>query len=366
MKKITLKVMYPKCSLHVMEIRDAAPSDNGQLLELQKLSPMGRALILQLDSSPDYFNRARGYKDWHVIVAEEGGKILGTASYAVQDKLLMGETVSMVYEFSFMVHPDARRRGIASILQNEIEARNPEADYLHLNITEDNVVSDAFFTKMGFSSIRGCATFMMMAYKEFETDPYRIRPMKEGDIPVVVDIINETYKGYEFFTPFTEASFRDHYSRLPFFDLEDIYIFEHETIRAVAGLWDYNKVMSMTMLGFDTKRNLMRLVVNFLGRFTTLPKMPEVGEKMSLGYLTPLGYGDPESAKQLLLHLLNIAKSEGIGLVSAILDRESHVTELLTDITNIDGRFKWYIKPISRKSIPELDGKQLYIDVKDI
>lgn len=349
-----------------MEIRDATPSDNDQLLELQKQSPMGRALIVQLDSSPDYFNRARGYKDWCVIVVEEEGKILGTASYAVQDKLLMGETVSMVYEFSFMVHPDARRRGVATILQNEIEARNQNADYLHLNITEDNVVSDAFFTQMGFNPIRRCATFMMMAYKEFETDPYRIRPMKEGDIPVVVDLINETYKGYEFFTPFTEASFKDHYNRLPFFDLEDIYVFEHETIRAVVGLWDYNKVMSMTMLGFDTTRNLMRLVVNFLGRFTTMPKMPGVGQKMSVGYLTPLGYGDPGSATQLLLHMLNLARSRGIGLVSAILDRGSHVTELLTDIRNIDGSFKWYIKPMSRNNIPELEGKQLYIDVKDI
>ena len=349
-----------------MEIRDAIPADNDSLLELQKMSPMGRALIIQLDGSPDYFNRSRGYKDWHVIVAEEEGKILGTASYAVQDKLLMGEKVSMVYEYSFMVHPDARRRGIASILQKEIEERNQGADYLHLNITEDNVVSAAFFTKMGFIPMRSCSMFMMMAYKEFETDPYRIRPMKEGDIPVVVDLMNETYKGYEFFTPFTEASFREHYSRLPFFDLDDIYVFEHETIRAVAGLWDYNKVMSMTMLGFDTKRNLMRLVVNFLGRFTEMPRMPGVGENMSLGYITPLSYGDPESANQLMLHMLNLARGKGIGLVSAILDRESHVTEILKDIRNLDGGFMWHIKPLSGNQIPELEGKQLYVDVKDI
>ena len=357
--------MYPLEHQLIMEIRDATPYDNDQLIELQKMSPMGRALIIQLDGSPDYFNRSRGYKDWHVIVAEENGNILGTAAYTVQDKELKGETVSMVYEYSLMVHPDARRRGIASTLHTEIEDRNPDVDYLHLNITEDNIESGAFFTKMGFTPVRSCAVNMLMAYKEFKTNPYTIRPMKEGDIPVVVDLINETYKGYELFSPFTEDSFLDHYSLLPFFDMGDLYVYEDGTIRAVAGLWDYNKVMSITILGYDFTRNLMRQAVNFLGRLFAMPSLPNIGEAMSNGYLTPLAYSDPGAAKQLLLHIMNIARTKDIGLVSAVLDRQSHVSELFNNIMKVDGGFTKYIKPISAKSIPEL-GEKLFIDVKDV
>lgn len=356
--------MYSFLSQYIMEIRDANPSDNEKLIELQRMSPMGRALIIQLDGSPDYFNRSRGYKDWHVIVAEENEEILGTAAYAVQDTILGGEKVTMVYEYSFMVHPDTRRRGLASILHKEIEDRNPNADYLHLNITEDNVESDAFFTKMGFTPVRSCAVNMLMAYKEFKTDSYRIRQMKDGDIPVVVDLINETYMGYELFTPFKEESFRAHYKRLPFFNLDDIYVYENDAIRAIAGLWNYNKIMSITMLGYDYKRNMMRRAVNFVGHLVALPRMPNIGEEMSNGYLTPMAYSDPGSAKQLLLHMLNIARTRGISLVSAILDKDSPVNEILNDIWCVEGGFTKYIKPLSGKNISEL-GK-FFIDVKDV
>ena len=62
-----------------MIIREAIQKDNQQLIELQKKCPMGSDMSLQFDSSPDFFNRSRGYTDWHLLVAEEDGKILGAA-----------------------------------------------------------------------------------------------------------------------------------------------------------------------------------------------------------------------------------------------------------------------------------------------
>ena len=54
-----------------MNIRDAIQEDNQSLIELQRKCPMGTDLVLQLDSSPDFFSRSRGYEAWHVLVAEE-------------------------------------------------------------------------------------------------------------------------------------------------------------------------------------------------------------------------------------------------------------------------------------------------------
>jgi hypothetical protein len=62
---------------------------------------------------------------------------------------------------------------------------------------------------------------------------------------------------------------------------------------------------------------------------------------------------------------MNIARTKDIGLVSAVLDRQSHVSELFNNIMKVDGGFTKYIKPISAKSIPEL-GEKLFIDVKDV
>jgi GNAT superfamily N-acetyltransferase len=186
-----------------MIIREATPSDNEQLLRIQKASPMGTDLLLQLDSSPDFFNRSRAYEDWTVLVAEEDDKILGAAGYAIQEKTIYGETFSMAYEYGFMVDPESRRIGIASALQREVDERTQDVDYYHLNITEDNHASHSFFTKHGFQQVKNCSPYMIMAYKEYPADQYRIRQAKPGDLPVIVELLNETYADYEMYTPFT-------------------------------------------------------------------------------------------------------------------------------------------------------------------
>jgi len=175
---------------------------------------MGSDLLLQLDGSPDFFNRSRGYEDWNIIIAEEDGQIVGSAGFAVQDKTIGGSLFSGVYEYGFMVDPEHRRRGIASRLQESIDqhAKDRGSDFLHLNITEDNVASRGLFMKHGFQPIRDCSPLMFMTYKKHKIDQYKMRPMKEGDIPVVVTLLNEYNQGRDFYTPYTEESFKE-YSR---------------------------------------------------------------------------------------------------------------------------------------------------------
>ena len=349
-----------------MDIREATDSDNQQLLEIQKKSPMGSDLVLQLDSSPDFFNRSTGYANWTVLVAEEGGKILGAAGYTLQEKLINGKSHSLVYEYGFMVDPDARRKGVASALQSEIEKRNPDVDYFHLNITEDNTASHGFFTRQGFTPVRDCAPYMLMAYKEHQVDPYRIKQVKPGDIPVIVDLLNQTYADYEMFTPFTTESLTELIERLPFFNLSDLILYDQDSVRAVAGFWDYDKIMKFTMLGFNTKWKLMRLVTNFMGKFTDMPRIPGVGEQMTNGYLMFLGYRDPDAAEQLIRYILNHAKSQGVGMVSLPLDKESHVKEVLSSFRHGEGSFIWYMKPNSGRELPNILGKALYVDPRDV
>jgi GNAT superfamily N-acetyltransferase len=349
-----------------MNIREATDSDNEQLLQLQKKSPMGSDLILQLDSSPDFFNRSRGYENWHLLVAEEDGKILGAAGYALQEKPINGEPYSLVYEYGFMVDPDARRMGVASALQSEIENRNPNVDVFHLNITEDNFASNSFFTKQGFTPVRDCGPYMLMAYKELPVDPYRIKQVKEGDIPVVVDLLNETYADYEMFTPFTPESLTELIDRLPFFGISDLILYTHDTVRAVVGFWDYDKIMKFRMLGFNMRWKLMRFFTNFMGKFTEMPKMPGLGEQMTNGYLMFLGYRDKDAAGQVIGHILNQAKSLGVGMVSLPLDKSSHLLEALSGFRYGEGSFKWYMKPNIGHELPALLDKPLYVDPRDV
>ena len=347
-----------------MHIREATPDDNEKLIQLQRKCPMGSDLLLQLDGSPDFFNRSRGYQDWTILVAEENQQIIGSAGFAVQEKTIGDSLYQGIYEYGFMVDPEQRRRGIASQLQESVEKTVQEigADFLYLNITEDNDVSHSFFTRHGFKPVRQCSPLMFMAYKKHKTDHYKIRPMKEGEIPVVVSLLNEYYRDLNFYTPYTDESFTEHFHNLPFYSMKDIYLFEHDTVKAVAGYWDYTKVMRFTLQSYNTRWKIMAAVAGVLGMVTTMPKVPKIGEPMTNWYLTPFAYRDSDAGNQLLMHILNMALQAGVYMVGLPVDKENPG---YTDHDNLKpnkGGFTFYVKPF--RELPEI--KQVYIDPIDI
>lgn len=325
---------------------------------------MGSDLLLQLDGSPDFFNRSRCYQDWTILVAEEKKRIVGSAGFALQDKVIDGSIYKGIYEYGFNVDPEHRRRGIATLIQNAIEerAQGDGADFLYLNITEDNVASHSFFSRHGFKPVRECSPLMFMAYKKHETDHFKIRPMKTGDIPVVVNLLNEYYRDLDFFTPYTDESFTEHFNHLPFYSLKDIYLFEHDTVKAVAGYWDYTKVMRFTLQGYNMRWKIMAAVAGVLGLITTMPKVPKIGEPMTNWYLTPFAYRDPDAGNQLLMHILNMAHQAGVYMVGLPVDKESPGYTDHDKLKPNKGGFTFYVK--SFRDLPEI--KQVYIDPIDI
>ena len=207
---------------------------------------------------------------------------------------------------------------------------------------------------------------MLMAYKEMQEDPYKIRQVREGDIPVVVELLNETYADYEMYTPFTADSLTHYIEQLPFFDLSDLVLYDDDSVRAVAGFWDYDKVMKFTMLGFNQRWRLMKIFTDFMGFFTDMPYMPGVGEEMTNGYLMLLCYRDSDAAKHVIGHILNRARGQGVGMVSLPLDKGSHIVELLSGFRHGVGSFNWYMKPRSGVAIPSLNDSKLYVDPRDV
>ncbi|MCW4050294.1 MAG: GNAT family N-acetyltransferase [Candidatus Bathyarchaeota archaeon] len=353
----------------MVNIREAVLGDNDNLIKLQKKCPMGTDLQIELDGSPDFFNRSKAYEDWHILVAEDNDKIVGSAGYAVKDVVINERVEKTGYEYGFMVDPDHRRKGIASALQLEVEEQcvSKGVEFLHLNITEGNVPSMTLFTKLGFIEIRDCIPIMLMAYKHNKVDEYKIRRMKEGDIPVVISLMNKTYSNHNFYEPFTERSFREYYARMPFYDINDIFLYEDgDSVRAVAGYWDYNKVMKFTLKSLNNRWKLMSFLVKILSVISTMPKMPGKGEQMSNWYLTPFAYRDDNAAKQLLGYILNLALESDVNMITLPLDANDPIVQVLDAFRGNKGQFKWFVKPLGTKKIPGLSRNPLYIDVIDI
>jgi hypothetical protein len=79
-----------------------------------------------------------------------------------------------------------------------------------------------------------------------------------------------------------------------------------------------------------------------------------------------LGYRDPEAASNLVAHILNHAKAQGVGMVSLNLDKDSHVKEVLSRFRHGVGSFNWYMKPLNGNPIHDIKKKMIYVDPLDV
>jgi GNAT superfamily N-acetyltransferase len=101
----------------------------------------------------EYFSTAIPSKDFIAWVAEYDGRIIATAGMVVWRKPAIyggAESGKLGYLLNFYTIPEARRKGIATRLLNELikDARSLELRYLHLHASTDGI---SIYRKAGFT-----------------------------------------------------------------------------------------------------------------------------------------------------------------------------------------------------------------------
>jgi RimJ/RimL family protein N-acetyltransferase len=356
--------------VYLITIRKATEKDNQALIELQTKSPQGTSLILNVDSSPDFFARSKPFRDWTVFVAVDDGRVVGSAGYSVSDAIVEGKPVKTAYEYGFMVDPQERRKGIAAKLQECIEQNASErnVDLLYLTIIEDNLPSINLFSKMGFEKVKDCTTFSLMAYKKQRlTEDANIRSAEESDLMEVVNVINEMYQDYNFFYPLRPEDLLDYVERTPGFDLENMFVVrDKQGVKACLGYWDYAKVRKYVVQKFNWRLKAQLFLLRLTGFFTEMPRIPKPGEPLLSYNLTTLAFKDTESMMDLIKHVINIALENKINLLNIPIDMASPAAEVLSQFRHARIGLQFFAKPLSGKKFSRLDENKLYIDTTEI
>jgi GNAT superfamily N-acetyltransferase len=352
-------------------IREAVERDNDALNELQKKCPMGTSLVLGVDSSPDYFARSRPFRDWHVFVAVENDIIVGSAAFAINDTYVEGKKVKTAYEYGFVVDPLHRRKGIAEELQRQIEhsALENDVDLLHLDIIEDNTPSIRLFSKMGFEKVKDCTTISLMPYKKQTIAAEgNIRSMEEADVDNVTDLINEMYRGYDFFSSFQPEDFVEYLGRIPHFDFDDILVFEDNgKLEACLGIWEYDKIRKYIVEKLNWRLRAQTYVIRLIGLFTKMPYIPKPGEPLLSYNLVTVAYRRPESMTALLKKTINIAVENKINFIHVTIDPSSPMATLLPQF-GFQTRMKLHVltKPLKQARSSHLGENKIYLDVAEL
>ena len=352
-------------------IREAAERDNDALNELQKKCPGGTSLVLGVDSSPDYFARSRPFKDWHVFVAVENDVIIGSAAFAVNDTYVEGTQIKTAYEYGFVVDPLHRRKGIAEKLQGHIEhtALDNGVDLLHLDIIEDNIPSINLFSKMGFEKVKDCMTISLMPYKrQTIAADGNIRCMEEADVDNVTALINEMYRGYDFFAPFQPKDFVEYLGRIPHFDFRNILVLEDNgMLEACLGVWEYDKVRKYIVEKLNWRLKAQTSLIRLIGLFTRMPYIPKPGEPLLSYNLATAAYKRPESMTELLKKTVNIALENKINFIHVTIDPSCPMATVLSQF-RFQTRMKLHVltKPLKQERIPRSRERKIYVDVAEM
>jgi GNAT superfamily N-acetyltransferase len=328
-------------------IREATAADNEALLELERNSPLDLGEVeLSMDRSPHYFASLALQDDARVMLAEEGGRLVGVCAAAWHRAPLLGEPRALLYVQKGRVRPEFHRRRISSVLVWALleswPARGKPFDSAYWLVSADN---EASLTAVERGGLHPWPKEIHLVDLDTEAGPQgeiaavRLGPDRAQE---VVALLNRTHAGKELFAPYSEERLQGRLGRIPEYGWQNWWGIEERTGRlvAVAGLLDLGRWWRMTRR------------VKASGEETT----------SSGAAVFDFGYADGGERQmvELLYHLLGVAASWGRDHLSICLDPEDSLYPLLPAAARVGADFRFFASGIAVPSAREI--RRFYLD----
>ena len=185
-------------------IRNYKPQDFDRLVllyfEADELESTGQGV------SPQYIaqrlNRPGYHAEQDLSIAETGNSFVGYMD--INAELPIKRVI-----FDCWVHPDHRRRGIATGLLNSAMSRALQmgAGIAHINILESNKVAQLVLPRLGFNYVRRFLELRLdmdrVRWLDLDQSPLKYRHLKPGEEELLTGIQNSSFTGTWGFSPNT-------------------------------------------------------------------------------------------------------------------------------------------------------------------
>ncbi len=331
-----------------MYIREATSNDNEALQSLQARCPMGASLIVSQVNTPDFFARAKAYERRNVYVACDQSQIVGSAAYAVREAIINGSLKRIGYEFQYFTSPDYRRRGVGAMLHRHIEGylKREGVALSFLVIMEGNKPSIRLFESQGFKLCRTLVMPTVFSYRAVEMPTVgQIRPIHPKDMAVVAELLNGTWKGYDFYEPYSAESLARLIDRTPAFTFDDLMVLEDRgEVLACLGAWDWSQITKLTVKALSPRLKMITLVMDAARFFRPMPRSVKPGTTLKQWCLTLIGFKAPEHLGTLLRHMNNLGMKKGIDQIFCVCEKEHEFLYALKGLFHVDVGVHLYVK----------------------
>ncbi|HUV02254.1 MAG TPA: GNAT family N-acetyltransferase [Desulfobacteria bacterium] len=367
----------------MVRIRPFEEGDTARLLAIEKVCPHGNEqCAVGVDKKSSITARYALYDNWNVLVAEEddedeagAGEVGGWIGWTAKQSPTQQEPY--VYLAEVMVHPDFRRKGVATTLVNEAEqhAQETGSSHLYCYIYGPNDASKALFEKLGYSSKRALKSCAVTAYKKaaIAAEDYTIERVTIRDIPAVVRLINEYYAGYAHFAPYTPEGFASYLTGIPGYGLEQFWVAREKeaeggNVVACAGLWDWSVLAELCYTNEPRLWKVMRALLGFLSLFGQMPRIPAEGEYFRVYFMTDYAFEpDHAAAMSALINALNnFVLDANRDFFVANLDPDDPLVDVLKKFKPQIDTWQIYAKALGPEGELELPTfSPFYVDIRD-
>lgn len=188
------------------ELRDHRPGDDPALAALERASPEGGRLVVQLDLRVGYSALAARYPGVRGYVAQAGAppRVVGMLFCSLASTQLGGAIVPGAYLFSLRVDPAVRRRGVATaLIEHACERARAEAGIAvtWAAVVGGNEASRRAFARAGFVPAGELVGRLAPRLPLVGRPALGVEPAATANLPVLADLLNRTHAAHDLWRP---------------------------------------------------------------------------------------------------------------------------------------------------------------------
>jgi hypothetical protein len=320
----------PQVASSGIEFSVATEDDDAELRRLLRENPMAGGIRLSMEREPSYFAAARIEGDEHrTIVARERGRIVCAGGVSVRERFVNGLRTRVGYLGSLRL--DRAYRGHLSILRRGYDLFRQLKHELNVPLCFTSIVSDNTPARRLFErGLPGLPTYTRVG--ELVTLVIRRRrngefwkPTKgvrgalkkrglelaygdDDQIAGVASLLSREYPAYQLSPTWSADDLR----QAPGSDSFRVGVSPMGKTEACAALWDQRTWKQTVVRGYSRRLRWLRPILNAGAWVAGRPRLPAVGQPLSMGFVSHLVASDEHTVEQLIWLLHSAATARGI------------------------------------------------------
>jgi hypothetical protein len=294
----------------------AAQDDDAEIRRLLRENPMPGRISLSLEREPNFFTEVTGPSEIkQTIVARESARLVCVGSCAIRPRYVNGKPRMVGYLGGLRL--DAQVAGRFDILRRGYNffrqlQRQAPADFYFTSIAADNERARTFLERglpgmPHYEFICEFVTLMISTLACYQARQKTRQVACPGSPNEMLEFLNGLNSAYQL---------APHWSAEALDDWEPCVIRNGQKLEACGALWDQRQFKQVVVRGYSAVLAKVRPVLNSFSRLTRQPRLPAIGEALSIAFASHLASKTDESLLHLIQQLANSARRRGIELLA--------------------------------------------------